>query len=236
MIIPGDIIKIDVDVEDVGIITHDLVVSLIENDKIITCGHCLPVNSKLSFGKIIYTSGFDNEEEAKEIGIIKLYPELVSKFENKIDDKYVHKLKRVLDGNNIVFNYFNRNLKFGNIFHYTNYNLKSGFNFINGWVIDNQITKLNMPYYIVSGTDISNDSIIYNSAKKIFKKYKFLEEKFYFRKIYKMTSHGFSGSPWIVDIGNKLYHLGIHIGKVLGIKVRDNLVIEICEFAYVKPI
>ena len=51
-----------------------------------------------------------------------------------------------------------------------------------------------------------------------------------------MTTSGYSGSPWLVNLGNKYVHLGMHIGKVYGIKVHNKNVLEIGEFAYVKPI
>lgn len=236
MIIPGDIIKINVDVDNIGLLKHEMVVSFIDNDKIITCGHCLPKNTKLSFGKIIYTSGFDNEDESKEIGIIKINSDKKKMFLNEIDGIKIERLFRTLSNGMLVFNFYNRNYKFGTVLKYTTSRMNKGYNFIEDWIIDNQITKLNVPYYIILGSDVPSDTSIYNNAVQTFKSYKFKNFESYIGKIYKMTSHGYSGSPWLVELGSKIFHFGIHIGKVLGVRTRNNKVLEIAEFAYVKPI
>ena len=38
---------------------------------IFTCGHCFSKNAILDIGDLIYSSGFDTEDEGKEIAIIK---------------------------------------------------------------------------------------------------------------------------------------------------------------------
>ena len=136
----------------------------------------------------------------------------------------------------LVFNFYKRRCKFGSILSFNTVKLNDGYNKIGDWIIDNQITKLNVPYYIILGTDTPLNDLIYKNAKSIFSNYKFSDISKYIGKIYKMTSHGYSGSPWLYRSNDNIFHIGIHIGKVLGVKVRDKKVIEIGEFAYVKPI
>ena len=82
MKIPGDKISIRVILPDISYIDN-LVISYIAGDKILTCGHCLPKNSKLNIGDIIFTSGFDIPGEEKEIGLIRIKPDFVTNFINK---------------------------------------------------------------------------------------------------------------------------------------------------------
>ena len=101
--IPGDKIEITVDMKDFKIST-DLVISLIKDNKLITCGHCLPENAILSFGKIIYTSGFDNSNEKYEIGIIKIFDKMKQLFSNKVNNKVLNLNEKKLKLDDKIFN------------------------------------------------------------------------------------------------------------------------------------
>lgn len=235
MINPGDELEIEVNIKGIGIIKQNVVVSFIEDNKIITCGHCLPLNSKISIGEILYSSGFDTIEEGKELGLIKIDSEQLHKFKNEIDGIKILKNRKQLSYN-LVFNYFKRNYIYGSILIYVNQQLSFGLNKIGNWLIDNQITKLDIPFYLINGTDNGDTLKIYENAKTIFKNYIFEDYESMKYKIFKLTKSGYSGSPWLVDINEKIYHIGIHIGKSIGIRVFKNNVIEITEIAYVKPI
>lgn len=235
MINPGDEIEIEVNIEGIGVIKQNVVVSFIEGDKILTCGHCLPKNSKINIGEILYTSGFDTVEEGKEIGLIKINTEHLYKFKNEINDVKILKNKKILL-HNLVFNYYKRNYIYGSILTYINKSIPKGLNKIDNWVIDHQITKLDIPFYLIKGSNGNSDSIeIYKNAKLIFKNYIFENYKSMEYKIFKLTKSGHSGSPWLVDINERLYHIGIHIGKSIAIRVYKKFVVEITEIAYVKP-
>ena len=67
----GDVLQIKVIGNDFRYIDN-LVITFNYNRILVSCGHCLPNNAKISFGKIIYTSGFDNSNEGKEISLIAL--------------------------------------------------------------------------------------------------------------------------------------------------------------------
>ena len=216
-IIPGDKIEITVDMKDFKINT-DLVISLIKDNKLITCGHCLPENAILSFGKIIYTSGFDNPNEKYEIGIIKIFDKMKQSFSNKIHNKVLNLNKKKLELNTKIFNYCNRKKIFGRIISINKNNL-------NGWHFHHAITKLTKPYYLVVGLKSTIDEELSDSIKKNFK----INSKNKF--VYKLTTSGYSGSPWIYESNGKLYHIGIHIGKTTG-----SFNGKLYEIAYVKPL
>ena len=51
--IPGDSVDITVNMGSYKY-KSSLVISYIKNDKLITCGHCLPKNAQLDFGKVVF--------------------------------------------------------------------------------------------------------------------------------------------------------------------------------------
>lgn len=235
MKIPGDKIEITIILSDTKL-KDNLIISYIEKDKIITCGHCLPPNSKLDIGNIIYTSGFDIPGEEEELGLIRIKSEYINNYKNEIDNKQIKLNDGILEYNTPIFNYYNRKKIYGKILNYQKEVLIKGFNFINSWIYDHQINKLQTPYYLIKGCTKTNDSLIYRTAKDIFSEYIFADISFYENKIFKLTKQGYSGSPWIKEDKDIMIHIGIHIGKTIGIFAINNKVIEISEIAYVKPI
>ena len=51
------------------------------------------------------------------------------------------------------------------------------------------------------------------------------------QNVCKLTTSGYSGSPWIYENNNKLYHIGIHIARTVG-----SFNGKLYEIAYVKPL
>lgn len=217
MNIPGDKIPIKIKLNDI-ILEDNLIISYIYKNILISCGHCLPKNSLIKFGEIKYTSGFDNPEEKKEISIIILNDIFINKFSNLIENKKFKLYKFFLKDNDTVFNYFNRNKIYGNVLKLIKSPLDKKTIKINDWCIDNQIDKLNTPFYLIIGNEMNDN--------KHENEYKYLT----------LTSQGYSGSPWIIEKNNKLYHIGIHIGKTYGYKYKDGKIILKSDIAYVKPI
>jgi len=72
----GDEFNIKVKIDNDTILDQTLIISYAFDNIIITCGHCLPSNSIITNGKILYTSGYqtnlDSESESEEIGFIQL--------------------------------------------------------------------------------------------------------------------------------------------------------------------
>jgi len=215
-LIPGDVIEIKVNMGDYSY-KSDLVISYIKDDKIVTCGHCLPKNSIIDFGEIIYTTGFDNPKEKYEIGLIKVNKNKKN-IVNKINGKQLKLLKKNLKLCTSVFNFYKRGRIDGFIIGYDVDNL-------NNWKFDHQITKLSKPYYLIAGCHFIKDIELSNNIKKKF------NIQLNDNKVAKLTKSGYSGSPWIYEENNKLYHIGIHIGKTIG--VHNN---KMYEIAYVKQI
>ena len=216
---PGDIIDISVNMGDYNYKTN-LVISYIKNNKIITCGHCLPKNTNLDFGKIIYTSGFDNPSEKYELGIIKINKNKSQYFQNIIDGYNVKLMNKnnKLPLNTKVFNFYNRNKIYGKIIGYDIDNLYD-------WYFDHQITKLSKPYYLIAGSHFIKDIKQSNYIKKKF------GIKIDDNNVAKLTTSGYSGSPWLYKNKDNIFHIGIHIGKTIGVYKN-----KMYEIAYVKQI
>lgn len=216
---PGDQIDISVNMGDYNYKTN-LVISYIKNDKIITCGHCLPKNTDLDFGKIIYTSGFDNPSEKHELGIIKINKDKMQYFQNYIDRIKLKRLEKYnkLPLNTKVFNYYNRNKIYGKIIGYD-------IDDLHDWYFDHQITKLSKPYYLIAGSRFIKDIKQSNYIKNKF------GVKIDDNRVSKLTKSGYSGSPWLYKNKKNIYHIGIHIGKTIGIYKN-----KMYEIAYVKQI
>ena len=200
---PGDTIPIKVQMDDFQY-ESELVISFIQNDKIITCGHCLPQNAKLDFGEIIFTTGFDTPNEDMELGIIKINSTHLHKFKNTLS----YNLKQLLPVNTSVYNIKNGIKTFGKIIAVieNKSQLLEGKCQINDWIIDHQITKLKPPFYLICGT-------VFEDLPKEIQSF---EKKFNIQSntklVAKLTLPGDSGSPWIFDNN----FIGIHIGKTIG--------------------
>ena len=218
----GDQIKVTV---TVGRFRYNdfVTISFIQEDKIVTCGHCLPKNSKLKIGSILYTSGFDNKEESKELGIIKVND--ASQLSTMYMNKKVIRNDSILKVGIHVINIFLKKMITGKIFYYCDKQLDHGLITINNMIVDHQITKLDLPYYLII-QDTNKQHI-----KKILTNFK-LEEKEV--DYYPLTSPGYSGSPWLLECGDVYKHIGIHIGKTKAMIKGNNDVLY--DVAYVKPI
>ena len=237
MTIPGDALQGHVNIYG-NIIIENINISYIDLSKkvIITSGHALPYNVSIKDCDILYTSGFDTIDESKEIGIINIVRNSCS-YENIINNKELLINNLIREYDTIVYNYYNRNLMECRIISYIDTIYNQGIININEkWIINHTITKLDPPYYLISGNTItSKPDYILNQAKKNFSYYNF--EKLDMENIYECTSSGYSGSPWIVDNGINYLHLGTHIGRTLGIQIdMNNNVIAISYIAYAKPI
>jgi len=68
----GDDFFIRVKVDDQTIINQSLTITFVFSNILLTCGHCLPSNSEIPNGSILYTSGYQTNNESEEIGIIYL--------------------------------------------------------------------------------------------------------------------------------------------------------------------
>jgi hypothetical protein len=200
----------------------NVTVSYIHDDKIVTCGHCLPANSKLHIGQILYTSGFDTPEESKELGIIKVNNKDI--LSDRFMNKKVSLNKSILNINVEIINVFLNNIIKAKVIYYCDKKLDHGLITIDNYIIDHQITKLDLPYYIVI-QDTNKQHI-----KKTITNFKLGERMVDY---YPLTSPGYSGSPWLLD-GDDYKHVGIHIGKTKAmIKGNKNVLYDV---AYVKPI
>ena len=83
-----------------------MVIGYIDNNIIITCGHCLPKNSQFKYGKILYTSGFANANEGQELAIVLIYPKYQKLFNPFINGKNISLYKKSITDNSdiILFN------------------------------------------------------------------------------------------------------------------------------------
>ena len=52
--------------------------------RLLTCGHCLPRHAKLRVGSVHATSGFDEDGEGEEMGIVRLHPSYARHASNRI--------------------------------------------------------------------------------------------------------------------------------------------------------
>lgn len=218
----GDSIPIQIQMSDYSY-SEELIISFVKNGCLYTCGHCLPTNSIINFGYIMVTSGFGNNEEGKEIAIVKLNSYYKNKIHNMIDNQKVYGCRLYLQRGDMVINYYKRTKTYGYIINLIN----SDEDIVNcGWKLESTINKLDFPYYLISAKNYEPNTIKCSKERKFFP-----EKNIKLDKIGKLSSPGFSGSPWIVKKKNKHYFFGIHIGKVLGLNKNSK---KISEIAYVK--
>lgn len=212
-------------------------ISLIINNLIFTCGHCLPENAMFDDNnlELLYTSSFDNKDENIELGIIKIKSR--SFIENKFNIRLtknniclrVNDPLKLINNNNIYsvnflcelnFTLFNRldNFKWNSIKLEDDSIL---------W-FNHQITKICSDKLLFDKIDLSN-IILYKSDEKnksfptkdlynIIEKLGFkMEHNLLFNYL---TEPSFSGSPIIYNN----YCIGYHIGSVDGLIVKENIV------------
>ncbi len=225
MLTLGDSLPILVKMKDFTY-QENLVISYKLDNILITCGHCLPHNSIINFGKIISTSGFDTRNESKELGLIKLNKEFNDLIFNIIDKNRVkiNINNIIIPKNTTVFNYFNGNKKYGKII-----NLINNIDDLNNcnWYFETEFTKLNYPYYLISAKYYLSNSDLMNKYQKVFN-YQIKDNK-----VGLLTNHGQSGSPWIIKKDKDYFIIGIHIGSIKGMNKYSR---RLSDIAFVKVI
>tara|TARA_B100001093_G_C26723371_1_gene968834 strand:+ start:67 stop:663 length:597 start_codon:yes stop_codon:yes gene_type:complete len=139
----GNDINITYKIDD-QIINDKATISFIDKDLIYTCGHCFPPNAETNVGKVIYSSGFDTFSESEEIAIIKIFPKYLKNINNiKLSNQYKFKIQET-----ILLN--NGNFYKGKILAKIDKKISKGWiNIADGILINHQINKINVPYYIV---------------------------------------------------------------------------------------
>ena len=231
----GDTLKIQVYLPDISY-TSEMTISYLEGDILITCGHCLPENSALSFGKIIYTSGFDNEREGDEMGLVKIDLNSISLFTNLLDNKPIRLNNKILRDDTKLY-LVNNGLKIpGRVLSYVNRPLAPGPINRHGWNINHQINKLSEPYLLAYGINKNTDKEIETRLiKEVVQIFKVVPEQFHNIYTYQISLPSFSGSPWLQKSGKYWRHVGIHIGKTIGYRILNGD-LHISDIAYLKPI
>ena len=227
----GDIIKIKIHLENGIIYEENLIISYINKKYIWTCGHCLPKNSEFNFGKIKYTSGFDNPKDSEEIGIIEVNDKWKKYFSNILFSKKVYIYNGIIKSNKSCFLKRGSEIINGKIVGYVLKKKDKGTIILNNWMINHQIDKLDPPYILIYSTSVNNQSGT-NFNREI---NKFIPNNCKKKKIKNLTQSGFSGSPWLIECQNKIYHIGTHIGKTFGYLNHKKKCLT-SEIAYVKPI
>ena len=219
----GDLLDIKVIVDDI-IINQTLTITFIYKNYIFTCGHCLPSNSIISNGKVVYTSGFDNPNEDIELGIIKMNYNIVSNFK-------LMKLKKFIKLNfyNLILihnriNYNITNIKILNNYEFKNLKINELNHLIDNFYIYHTINKLSGSFIGIAYSEEKTKSID-KEIHKIIKNYKLLTNKIFY-----LTEPSYSGSPIVYNN----YVIGYHIGSTYGFKIINNKIIWIGKFIYYK--
>ena len=150
----GDKINIKYVIDGVTI-NDTATITFLNNNFLFTCGHCFPKNAKTNLGKLIYSSGFDNPTEKKEIAIIKIHDSKLPLFKriNVTNNyKYYSNLNTIMVNNRIKYNGF--------IISKITKNLNKGWQNINKkYKINHQITKLEPPYFLVGIEVVKNEGL-----------------------------------------------------------------------------
>ena len=220
-------------------INDTLTISFFINNVIFTCGHCLPKQIKFDDPKLslIYTSGFDTNEEAIELGIIKTNnsQSLTNPYNIKLSLKqlcfsYDDLLYLIHDNIKYSCNYLLtlKNVQFNNLIKFQLNKIKLCDQYT--LYFDHQITKLSLNSIYLDL--IKMDKIIlYKSnhyTKDIDVKYLNLINNLGFNIktniFYYLTKPSFSGSP-IINCDN--IFIGYHIGSTFGF-ILDELDGQVC--------
>ena len=245
----GDEFNIKVKVDQNIIIDQTLIITYAFSNIIITCGHCLPSNSEIPNGKIMYTSGYQTPSESEEIGFIMLKSDIDIK-----PEYYLLKKQQLLDllslynlTNQINFALINRletyqinPIKFFNQTEFQNLKLNQT-NKTNEFFWTHAISKI----ITESGKlfdlfDMSMIGIAYSEAKcQILKskRIRLMEKEFGYKILtnifYSLTEPSYSGSP-IVCLNNKSI-IGYHLGSTTAYKLNNkNQIIWLGKIMYFK--
>ena len=233
----GDVIDIQITLPQISY-SGKMVISYLGDGLLITCGHCLPKNTNLDFGKIIYTSGFDNPEEGRELGLIKIYPSHQKKFNPYLNGKKVNLSVNLISNNSDIILLNKGQSRPGKILTLIKKGSNNSKGIINvmGWQIDHQIDKLWKPYYLAHGANYRDHMALNNSLVKWAKEVFQIDPTKYNKiKTFSISKQNYSGSPWLKIQDGTYTLIGIHIGKTIGINIQGNT-LTISEIAYIRPI
>jgi hypothetical protein len=234
----GDEFNIRVKIDDQTFIDQTLIITYVFSNILITCGHCLPSNSIVSDGIILYTSGFGTLTEAEEIGIIQLNNQInIIPYYNFLRPKSFDDFKKI-SINKPKIQLINRSISYDfNLIKLFDFDSFSKLNF-------NQINKTDDIYWshainriIESNNDKSKLADLFNLSmvgiacpksnyitisleKAKLSRYK-LEKQFGYKIItddfHSITKPSFSGSPIVYDN----YLIGYHLGSTMAYKLND---------------
>jgi hypothetical protein len=181
----GDNIDIEYNIDGEKL-SDSATITFIDNGYIYTCGHCFPKNATTKYGKMVYSSGFDEPSEKEEIAIIKIDPRYLKNFRQmNIKNNFSYTIKTILPKSIVAILLFKKKFYKGEIITKIEDNLRVGWNRVKDDIlIDHQITKLEAPYFLIKLTQENKEL-------------------------------GLSGSPWIGIINNQLQLIGGHIGKTI---------------------
>ena len=219
-------------------INDTAIVSFFINDLIFTCGHCLPevIKFKDTNLSLVSTSGFDNDNEGLELGIIKISnSQLLSNSLNiklplkQLSFSYLHNDIFHLICDNTIYpcNYLTtfNNDSFNNLTKFQLNKIKLCDQYT--LYFDHQITKLDLDSNYLNLIKM-NKIILYKSnyfTKNISEmNNKHFEFKLKTNVFHYLTRSSFSGSP---IINNDNIFIGYHIGSTFGF-ILDELDSKIC--------
>ena len=201
----------------------------------LTCGHCLPSNT--TSGHIICSSGFDTPIESAEIGLYELKG---INMVNETSDEFHHQVN-LLNQTKIevpmnVNIYYQSCVNSGILLTIIDNPLSSGWFQIqygdSTIYFNHTVTKLNPPFGFIYPLKHEHEDIDHESLQNAFSNFEWKPKL----PLYRSTSGGFSGCPWIGVINNQHYLIGTHIGSCTGFEVVDNQVTKILSLPYVKII
>ena len=232
----GDHINIKVIIDKYTIINQTLTISFLFDKYIITCGHCLPSNSSIVNGKILYTSGFDTISEGEEIGMIEVNNLI---FEYKLYE--YNRLKKIYDNikDLLLINNGNK-YKFELIKIFNNKEMsnleKNKTYYTNNFYWLHQIDKITDKKILFDTFCVDDIGIAFSEEKnKSIDKslITLLNNKYIINDImYYATEPSFSGSPIIYNN----HVIGYHIGSTYAYKMNNNYVYWIGKIIYFKVI
>jgi hypothetical protein len=255
----GDELNIRVKVDEHTIIYQTLIITYAFSNILLTCGHCLPSNSDITNGTILYTSGYQTDSESEEIGIIQLNNQINIIPNYKLLRPRIFITFKQLSFNRPLIKLINRsksyNLCLIKLFDYESFgNLE--LNKINKtddiyWLhaISRILNKPNVKSKLSDLFDLSiigiacptsTDSETNNECKTIketgLSKSK-LEKEFGHKivtdKFYSITKPSFSGSPIIFND----YLIGYHLGSTIAYKLNQfNQIYWLGKIIYFKMI
>ena len=206
----GDTIAMVVSVDPKTTIRDRFVITYFDQttSTIITCGHCLPKNAHLKCGTVLYTSGYDNEDDDVEVAGVHVWNSFL--FTEYLDEKPVRPLTQCLDGGTPVF------LKCD-----TDYVLGVFVGTVRTSASEHVTVTIRGRPYVLSMSDVPRiRPPFFVVAPRVGRTLS--------------TRHGYSGSPWMTYSRNtrSWYVLGAHVARVVARCSPDRE----CQLSLVLPI